>query len=112
MKFRAGELEFNATVAEARETPSPRTGDPLRTLTIQFRAQKVPMHEQALVEAQQRQSGGLFSLGDADQPDLEWRVRESRSNYVGTEPWGINHHIWPIEQVRRLARERLLIGPM
>src|SRR5712692_8084712 len=110
MKFRAGELEFNATVAEASESPSPQTGDPLRSLTIQFRAQKLPMHEQALVEAKQRRSGGLFSLGDADQPDLEWRVRESTSSYVGTEPWGINHHVWRIEQVERLACERLVIG--
>jgi hypothetical protein len=112
MKFRAGELEFNATIAEASESPSPQTGDPLRTLTIQFRAQKVPMHEQALIEADQRRSGGLFSLGDADQPDLEWRVRESTSSFVGTEPWGINHHIWRIEQVERLACARLVIGAL
>ena len=110
LRFRAGELEFNATVAEASESPSPRTGDPLRTLTIQFRAQKVPMHEQALVEAEQRRSGGLFSLGDADQPDVEWRVRSSSSSYVGTEPWGINHHVWRIEQIERLACTRLIIG--
>ena len=57
MRFKAGELEFNATVADASESPSPQTGDPLRVLTIQFRAQKVPMHEQALDEAQRRQSG-------------------------------------------------------
>jgi hypothetical protein len=112
MKFRAGALEFNATVAEASESLSPRTGEPLRAWTIQFRAQKAGMHEQALDEAQQRQAGGLFSLGDGDQPDLEWRVRESRSNYVGTEPWGINHHIWRIEQVERLACTRLMIGPL
>ena len=110
LRFRAGELEFNATVAEAIESPSPRTGDPLRTLTIQFRAQKVPMHEQALVEAEQRRSGGLFSIGDADQPDVEWRVRSSSSSYVGTEPWGINHHVWRIEQIERLACTRLIIG--
>src|SRR6266851_8248818 len=109
MKFRAGELEFNATIAEASESPSPQTGDPLRTLTIQFRAQKVPMHEQALIEADQRRSGGLFSLGDADQPDLEWRVRESTSSFVGTEPWGINHHVWRIAQVERLACDRLIV---
>jgi hypothetical protein len=112
MKFRAGALEFNAAVAEASESPSPQTGDPLRTLTIQFRAQKIEMHEQALVEVEQRRSGGLFSLGDAGQPDLEWRVRESRSSYVGTEPWGINHHIWRIEQVERLACSLLVVGPV
>jgi hypothetical protein len=110
VKFRAAGLEFNATVAEASEWASPQTGNPLRTLTIQFRAQKTEMHELALEEARLRQSGGLFSLGDADQPDLEWRVRESGSSYVGTEPWGINHHVWRIEQVERLACERLIVG--
>jgi hypothetical protein len=110
MKFKADGLEFNATVSEASESPSPQTGDPLRTLTIQFRAQKTAMHEQALEAAQQRQSGGLFSLDDVDQPELEWRVRESSSQYVGSEPWGINHHVWRIEQVERLACERLILG--
>jgi hypothetical protein len=70
------------------------------------------MHAQALDEAEQRRSGGLFSLTDADQPDLEWRVRESTSSYVGMEPWGINHHLWRIEQVERLACSRLIIGPL
>jgi hypothetical protein len=110
VKFKAGGLEFNATVAEATEWRSPQTGHPLRALTIQFRAQKTAMHEQALDEAQLRQSGGLFSLGEVDQPDLEWRVRESTSSFVGTEPWGINHHVWRIEQVERLACERLIVG--
>jgi hypothetical protein len=111
MKFRAGELEFNASVADASEAPSPQTGDLLRSLTIQFRAQKITMHEQALVEAGQRQSGGLFSLNDTtNAPETEWRVRDSNSSYVGTEPWGINHHVWRIEQVERLACERLSIG--
>jgi hypothetical protein len=112
MKFRAGELEFNANVADSSEAPSPQTGDLLRSLTIQFRAQKIPMHEQALEEAQQRQSGGLFSLTDTNEPEMEWRVRESTSSYVGSEPWGINHHVWRIEQVERLACERLIIGPI
>jgi hypothetical protein len=109
VKFRAGELEFNASVAEAAEVSSPRTGDRLRTLTIQFRAQKEEMHQQALAQAQQRQTGGLYSLADGGQPDLEWRVRESASQYVGSEPWGINHHVWRIEQVERLACERLIV---
>jgi hypothetical protein len=112
MRFRAGELEFNASVAESSETSSPRTGDILRSLTIQFRAQKAAMHEQALAEARQRQAGGLFSLGEADRPEMEWRVRESTSSYVGTEPWGINHHVWHIEQVERLACERLIVGSL
>ncbi len=110
VKFRAGELEFNANVAESSESPSAQTGDLLRSLTIQFRAQKIPMHEQALEEAELRQSGGLFSLTDTNEPEMEWRVRESTSSYVGTEPWGINHHVWRIEQVERLACERLIIG--
>jgi hypothetical protein len=88
---------------------SAQTGDSLRLLTIQFRAQKIPMHEQALAEAQLRQAGGLFSLTDANQPEMEWRVRESTSNYVGSEPWGINHHVWHIEQVERIACERLIV---
>ena len=112
LKFRAGELEFNATIAEASESPSPQTGDPLRTLTIQFRAQKEPMHELALVEAEQRRAGGLFSLAESGEPELEWRVRSSRFNYVGTEPWGINHHLWRIEQVERLACSQLVIGAL
>jgi hypothetical protein len=111
VKFRAGGLEFNANVAESSETPSPQTGDLLRSLTIQFRAQKITMHEQALEEAQQRQSGGLFSLSEVtNEPETEWRVLESTSSYVGSEPWGINHHVWRIEQVERLACERLILG--
>ncbi len=112
LKFRAGELEFNATIAEASESPSPQTGDPLRLLTIQFRAQKEPMHELALVEAEQRRAGGLFSLAESGEPELEWRVRSSRFNYVGTQPWGINHHLWRIEQVERLACSELVIGSL
>ncbi len=110
MKFRAGGLEFNANVAEASEAPSPQTGNPLRTLTIQFRAQKESIHEQALEQAHAHQNGGLFSLDDADQPVLEWRVRDTSYSYVGSAPWGVNHHIWRIEQVERFACERLVIG--
>jgi hypothetical protein len=105
VKFRAGGLEFHANVAEASELRSPQTGDVLQSLVIQFRAQKAEMHEQALEQAAQRQSGGLFSVGDADEPEVEWRVREFSSQYVGTEPWGLNHHIWRIEQVERQASE-------
>jgi hypothetical protein len=112
VKFRAGDLEFNATVAESSDFPSPQTGDPLRALTIQFRAQKEAMHEQALVQAELCQNGGLFSVSESDVPELEWRVRERNSSYVGSEPWGINHHVWRIEQVERLAIERLLLGAL
>src|SRR5258708_37362777 len=62
LKFRAGELAFTATVAEASEAPSPQTGDPLRTLTIQFRAQKMPMHEQVLLAAVQPRACRAYSL--------------------------------------------------
>ena len=69
------------------------------------------MHAQAVAEAEQRQSGGLFSLSDAaDTPETEWRVRENTFSYVGSEPWGINHHVWRIEEVERLACEQLIVG--
>jgi hypothetical protein len=110
MKFRAGDLEFTASVVESGQSPSPQTGNTLQLLTIQFRAQKAGVHEAAVTEALQRQSGGLFSLDEADAPELEWRVRESNWTYVGTEPWGVNHHVWRIEQVERLACSRLVLG--
>ena len=103
VKFRAGELEVNATIAESSEARSPQTGNVLRSLTIQFRAQKAGMHEAAVTQALERQSGGLYSVGDADQPEMEWRVRESTWTYIGSEPWGVNHHVWRIEEVERLA---------
>ena len=112
MKFRAGELEFNASVADTGQAPSPQTGDLLRSMTIQFRAQKAAMHALAADEAQQRLTGGLFSLTDADEQDTEWRVCESTFSYVGSEPWGINHHVWRIEEVERLACERLILGSL
>jgi hypothetical protein len=90
VKFRAGELEFNASVVESSQQPSPQTGNPLQLMTIQFRAQKEGVHEAAVTEALQRQSGGLYSLDESDTPEIEWRVRESNWTYVGTEPWGVN----------------------
>jgi hypothetical protein len=110
VKFRTGELEFNATVAAGTQAPSPQTGAVLRSLTIQFRAQKLAMHEQALVEAQQRQLGGVFSLDDAGEPETEWRVSQSSSTYIGTEPYGIHHHVWQLDQVERLACRRLILA--
>jgi hypothetical protein len=110
MKFRAGDLEFNASVVESSQSTSTQTGNPLQLLTIQFRAQKAGMHESAVAEALQRQSGGLYSLSEGDAPEMEWRVRESNWKYVGSEPWGVNHHVWRIEQVERLACSRLVIG--
>lgn len=107
MKFRADELEFNASIVESSQSPSPRTGSELQTMTIQFRAQKDVIHEQALAAAHKRASGGLFSLDESGQPEMEWRILDSSSTYVGTEPWGIHHHVWRVEQVERLACERL-----
>jgi hypothetical protein len=113
MRFRAGELEFNATVAEASQTTSAQTGDALRSMTIQFRAQKEAMHLQAVSEAELRRAGGLVSLSDdVDTPETEWRVLEHTFSYVGSEPWGINHHAWRIEEVERLACEHLILGTL
>jgi hypothetical protein len=112
MKFRAGDLEFTASVVESGQSVSTQTGNPLQLLTIQFRAQKAGVHEAAVTEALERQSGGLYSLGDADQPDLEWRVRESNWTYVGSEPWGVNHHVWRIEQMERLVCTQLRLGTL
>jgi hypothetical protein len=110
VKFRSGELEFNASVVESSQQPSPQTGNPLQLMTIQFRAQKEGVHEAAVTEALQRQSGGLYSLDESDTPEVEWRVRESNWTYVGTEPWGVNHHVWRIEQVERIACELLRLA--
>jgi len=110
VKFRAGDLEFNASVVESSQTRSAQTGNPRQLLTIQFRAQKAGVHESAVTEALQRQSGGLFSLPESGEPEREWRVRESNWTYVGTEPWGVNHHVWRIEQVERFACTRLRLG--
>ena len=112
MKFKAGDLIFNtASVTEARPgQPAPQTGNLLRSLTIQFRAPKQAMHEAALEAAQQTRNGGLFSLTDSDEPEAEWAVRESAFQYVGSEPWGINHHSWYIEQIERLECTGLTIG--
>jgi hypothetical protein len=110
VKFRAGDLEFNASVVESNQQPSPQTGNSLQLMTIQFRAQKEAVHEAAVTEALARQSGGLYSLDETDQPEIEWRVRESNWTYVGSEPWGVNHHVWRIEQVERIACELLRLG--
>jgi len=110
VKFRAGDFEFTASVVESGQSASAQTGNPLQLLTIQFRAQKVGMHEAAVAEALQRQSGGLYSFGESNEPELEWRVRESNWTYVGSEPWGVNHHVWRIEQVERIACSRLVVG--
>jgi hypothetical protein len=110
VKFRAGDLEFNASVVEAGQLASPQTGNTLQVMTIQFRAQKEGVHEAAVTEAFERQSGGLYSLDESDEPETEWRVRESNWTYVGSEPWGVNHHLWRLEQVERFACELLRLA--
>jgi hypothetical protein len=112
VKFRAGDLEFNASVVDSSQAASPQTGNPLQLLTIQFRAQKAGVHEAAVAEALQRQSGGLYALAESGEAESEWRVRESNWTYVGSEPWGVNHHVWRIEQVERLACSQLRLGPI
>ena len=110
MKFIAGDLTFAANVTESSQTTSPQTGSPLAVLTIQFRAPKADVHAQALRAAEQRREGGLFSLTDTDTTDLEWRVREFNTSYIGTEPWGMHHHTWHIQQVERIAITSLVLG--
>jgi hypothetical protein len=100
MRFKVGDLVFPASVVESDAT----------SLTIQFRAPKVEMHEQVVAEAQARARGGVFLLGDSGQPETEWRVDDSGYTYVGTEPWGMHHHTWRIEQVERLSLTSLVLG--
>src|SRR5262245_10735473 len=45
-------------------------------------------------------------------PESEWRVDDSGFTYVGTEPWGMHHHTWRIEQVERLSLTALVLGPL
>jgi hypothetical protein len=102
MRFKVGELTFSASVAEASE----------QSLTIQFRAPKQDMHELVLAAARERVRGGVLSLDDAGEPDAEWRVDDSGFTYVGSEPWGINHHTWRIERVERSSITALRLGSL
>ena len=102
MRFKVGDLVFPASVVESDAN----------SLTIQFRAPKVEMHEQVVAEAQARARGGVFLLGDAGEPETEWRVDDSGYTYVGTEPWGMHHHTWRIAQVERLSLTSLVLGPL
>jgi hypothetical protein len=112
MRFKVGDLTFSASVADVSQRASAQTGAQLRTLTIQFRAPKQELHEQLLVETQQRTRGGVFSLTDAGEPEAEWRVDDSGFTYVGSEPWGMHHHTWRIEQIERLAITALILGSL
>jgi hypothetical protein len=102
MRFKVGDLVFPASVVESDAT----------SLTIQFRAPKLEMHEQVVAEAHARGRGGVFLLGDSGEPETEWRVDDSGFTYVGTEPWGMHHHTWRIEQVERLSLTSLVLGPV
>jgi hypothetical protein len=94
VRFRIGEVELTASVAEVAE----------RALTIQFRAPKIELHEQLLEAARRR--AAVVSLAD----DREWRVANVSFGYVGSEPWGMHHHTWRLEQVSRVAVGKLRIG--
>jgi hypothetical protein len=110
VKFRAGELEFTASVVDSSGARSRQSGDQLQSLTVQFRAQKEGMHDAATRTATVCRGGGLFSLADDDEPEHEWRVLDSSFTYVGSEPWGMHHHVWQIAEVKRLTCERLRLG--
>ncbi len=94
MRFRIGDVELTASISEVGE----------RALTIQFRAPKLELHEQLLAAAQQR--AGVTSLDD----DKEWRIADVSFGYVGSEPWGMHHHTWRLEQVTRVAVGPLRLG--
>jgi hypothetical protein len=106
----AGQLQFLATVTARDEVPSPHTGAPLRTLVVQFRAPKLAMHEQALEAVRSRQP--VYSLGEDGEPDGEWRIREGGFTYIGSEPWGVHHHTWRLEEVERVACRLLRLAEL
>jgi hypothetical protein len=110
MRFRTGELTFTASIVDAGQLTSPQTGAPLRAFTIQFRVPKPDQHALLVEAAQQRSRGGLFSLTDDDEPDAEWRVCESGFAYIGSEPWGVHHHTWHLEEIEPIACTRLVLG--
>jgi len=96
VRFRIGEVELTASVAEVAE----------RALTIQFRAPKIELHEQLLDAARRR--AAVLSLED----NREWRVANVSFGYVGSEPWGMHHHTWRLEQVSRVAIDSIRIGDL
>ena len=109
MKFRAGDLEFNAErcrIGLVGLTPDGQhaANDDGTVPRTEGRRARVSRDGGAATTIR-----GLFSLDDTDQPEAEWRVRESTSSYVGTEPWGVNHHVWRIEQVERFACQALRV---
>ena len=110
MKFEAGELSFIGTITDAGQTRSPQTGATLRTLTVQFRAPKPAMHELALETA--RQQRPIYSTDEAGEPPAEWRICASDSTYIGTEPWGMHHHVWSLQEVEHVACRGLRLGSL
>jgi len=70
------------------------------------------MHEAVLRAALEHRRGGVFSSEDDTQPEHEWRVTDSAFAYVGSQPWGVHHHTWRLEQVERLAVSRLLLSDL
>ncbi len=87
MRLRVAELEFSASVAEVGE----------RWVAVQFRAPKLEMHEALLAAAQRRER--VLSSDD----EREFRIADVSFAYVGSEPWGMHHHTWRLEQIVRLA---------
>jgi hypothetical protein len=96
VRFRVDDIEFSASVQEVAD----------RGLTIQFRAPKLEMHE-ALLEAVARRAH-VLSLED----EREWRIADVSFGYVGSEPWGMHHHTWRLEQVVRVSGGPLRIADL
>jgi hypothetical protein len=108
VRFQAGELSFHASVTDQSQTRSPQTGTTLRMLTIQFRAPKPAMHELALETVRSHQP--VYSTSDTGELEAEWRIAASDCAYIGTEPWGMHHHTWALQEVERIACSCLRLG--
>jgi hypothetical protein len=87
MRLRIGELEVSASVVEVAD----------RTLTVQFRAPKLALHEQLL------EAAGRRTLVASLEDEREWRIDDVNFGYVGSEPWGMHHHTWRLVQVERVV---------
>src|SRR5205814_3524080 len=85
VRIRVADLEVTASVAEVFD----------RGLAVTFRAPKPEMHESLLEAAARREH--VLSLED----DREFRIADVSFAYVGSEPWGMHHHTWRLEQVVR-----------
>src|SRR5215472_3895743 len=102
VRVQVGELSFIASIVDFGE----------RAMTVQFRAPKHDMHEAVLAAARERIRGEVFVQPDDGSPESEWRIVDSAFAYVGSQPWGVHHHTWRLEQVERLAVSRLLLGDL